>query len=160
MALSSFPLMIRPSHLNMRDGNDDVVVLTTNASRSIKHSIDMSTDACALRTVSPVNIDEYIGNSNVNKAIHVPRKQRMSLHTDLVIIPIDDLYLSSTLFGRVKFYNINIKKQFGYIIKETTKDECYFSSSQVRTLPGHENVPPLRAGDRVRYKLVPSSHLS
>jgi len=33
----------------------------------------------------------------------------------------DDHYLSSTLFGHVKFYNIG--KQFGYIINESTKDE-------------------------------------
>ena len=84
-------------------------------------------------------LDEYVGNSNVNEAIHVPRKKRMSLPTNLVtMIPRDDRYLSSTLFGHVKFYNI--RKQLGYIIEESTKDERYFCSSQVRTLPGHENV--------------------
>ena len=139
----------------MRNGNDDVVIVTTNASGGI----DVSTDACALRTVSPLNFDEYVGNSNVNEAIHVPRKKRMSLPTDLVtMIPMDDRYLSSTLFGQVKFYDIG--KQFGYIIEESTKDEHYFCSTQVRTLPGHDYAPPLSADDRVRYKLVPSSNLS
>jgi len=96
----------------MRNGNDDVVIVTTNASGGI----DVSTDACALRTVSPLNFDEYVGNSNVNEAIHVPRKKRMSLPTDLVtMIPMDDRYLSSTLFGHVKFYDIG--KQFGYIYR-------------------------------------------
>ena len=148
------------SNIDQFTAPNNVMITKTEASGNIKDDTDVTTDAYAnaasinkeraLRTVSPLNFDEYVGNSNVNEAVHVPRKQRMSLPTDLVtMIPMDDHYLSSTLFGHVKFYDIG--KQFGYIIEESTKDEHYFCSSQVRTLPGHENVPPLRADDRVRY---------
>jgi uncharacterized protein YlbG (UPF0298 family) len=157
MALLSFPLTSRPSHLNMRDGNNEAVVVTTKASGSIKHGVDVSTDARALRTVSPLNFDvnkasavptlaaatttmqELSGCSNTNDRLllNVPRKQRIqSPHQESLLVhlnkSVDKRYHTSQTFGHVQWFNK--KRDYGVIRVDQSGETIFVHSTEVRQL--------------------------